>query len=204
MRRLIIFGPQGSGKGTQSAMLASELGIAHLSIGERLRHEAASGSTLGKRIKAIMDRGEMVPAATVNQLVGKLVREARKGFILDGYPRTKEQAAYLDKTIDIDRVILLKISDDRAVARLSGRVECANGHDYHKTLKPPKKTGVCDECGLPLRKRSDDTVAAIRKRLAIYHAETEKLLAHYTPKLLVVNGDQSIAKVHQDIIKGLR
>jgi adenylate kinase len=201
--RLIITGPQGSGKGTQAQMLSSVLGIEHLSVGERLRREAASGSALGKRIKPILERGEIVPGAIVNQLVGKIVREARKGFILDGYPRTKEQVAFLDKTVEIDKAILLKIPDDRAVARLSGRLECANGHDYHITLKPPKKKGVCDACGLPLRKRTDDTKTAILKRLAIYHVETEPLLAHYAGKLLTVDADQSIAKVHQDIMKGL-
>ena len=204
MRQLIIFGPQGSGKGTQAQMLEQELGLAHLNIGERLRHEVQERTPIGKQVKPLMDRGEMVSTEIVQKLVGKLVREAHKGFVLDGFPRTATQAAFLDTVTGIDRAIVLRLSDKAAVARIDGRVGCTNGHDYHTTLKPPKKKGVCDECGLPLKRRADDTKAALMKRLAIYHEQTEPLLAHYKGKLLIVDGDQSIAKVHQDIIKGLR
>jgi len=201
--KLIIIGPQASGKGTQSEMLSKELGLTHISIGERLRQEIASQSRLGKEIKAKIAAGEMVDDRLVEHLVKKLIAETGKGFILDGFPRDKEQAEWLDLVANIDKVIVLQISDKTAIERISGRRECPKGHDFHIIYNPPKKKDVCDECGLPLKKREDDTTTAIMKRLQTYHQVTEPILSHYTKKIVKVNGEQSIKDVHFAILKAI-
>jgi adenylate kinase len=202
--RLIIIGPQASGKGTQSEMLAKELNLTHISVGEHLRQEVASGSALGKKIKAKIHAGEMVSDDLVETMVKRLIDKASGKFILGGFPRTAAQAKWLDLASSIDKVIVLTITDKTAVARIGGRRECAKGHDFHALYKPPKKEGVCDECGLPLKRRADDTSAAIMKRLALYHAETEPIIAHYKGKVITIDGEKSIRDVNLAIMKALR
>jgi adenylate kinase len=201
--KLIILGAQASGKGTQSEMLAKELGIEHISTGERLRQEVASGSVLGKKMGELMKQGAMVPDELVEKMVKRLIEQSHGKFVLDGFPRTKAQAEWLDLTTTIDKVIVLKISDKVALERIGGRLECAKGHDFHIKFNPPKKEGTCDECGLPLKKRADDTAAAIMKRLQIYHTQTEPVLSHYKGKIIEVNGEQSIKDVHFAVLKAL-
>jgi adenylate kinase len=202
--KLIILGPQASGKGTQSEMLAKELGLEHISTGEKLRQEVASGSALGKKMGEIMRTGAMVPDELVEKMVQRLIEQSHNRFILDGFPRTAAQAQWLDLITTIDKVIVLKISDKTAVERIGGRLECAKGHDFHMKFNPPKKEGICDECGLPLKKRADDTFAAIMKRLQIYHQQTEPILSHYKGKLVEINGESSITDVHFAVLKALR
>jgi len=201
--RLIIIGPQASGKGTQASMLAKEMGLSHLSMGEKLRQEAASGSRLGHQIKERIDKGELVPNELVEKMTKRLIKESNGKFILDGFPRNEEQARFLDLITPIDHVIQLKVSDKTAVERIGGRRECPKGHDYHVFYKPPKKEGVCDVDGLPLHRRADDTSAAIMKRLQTYHNRTEPVLAHYKGKVLDINGEQGIRDVHFAILKAL-
>lgn len=185
-------------------MLAHHFGIAHISMGERLRHEVAGETPIGKQIKEHLDKGEFVPTELTNKIIARFLRQTHKGFIIDGYPRTEEQAQFLDMTTKIDHVLLIKISDKTAIERIGGRRECANGHDFHVSHNPPKKEGICDECGLPLRKREDDTSVAIMTRLAQYHRETEPMLKHYKEKIIEIDGSQSIPQVHQEILKKLK
>jgi len=201
--KLIIFGAQASGKGTQAEMLAKELGLAHISMGELLRQEASSGSRAGQQLKAHMDKGELVPDDLVHKILKQHIEASNGKFILDGFPRKKAQAEWLDDITDIDRVILLKISDKTALERIGGRRECQKGHNYHLQYKPPKHEGICDECGLPLHQRSDDTQIAIMKRLQLFHDQTEPLLTHYKAKLSEVNGEQSIKDVHFAVLKAI-
>lgn len=201
--KLIILGPQASGKGTQAEMLAKEFGIHHISTGEKLREEVASGSRLGHLMQERMDHGELVPNELVYKMMQRLIEQHSK-FVLDGFPRTEEQAKWLDTVTDIDHVIVLKIKDKTAIDRIGGRVECPKGHDYHLKFKPPKKDGVCDEDGLPLKKRSDDTAVAIMKRLQLYHEQTEPLIRHYKDRVIEIDGEPSIRDVHLALLKRLR
>jgi adenylate kinase len=202
--RIIIFGPQASGKGTQSEMLAKESGVMHISVGERLRQEAASGSALGKRMKERMDKGEMVSDDLVEKMIKRLIEESEGKFVLDGFPRTEAQARWLDLITRIDRILVLSISDKTAIERIGGRRECAKGHDFHLLYKPPKKENTCDECGLPLKKRADDTSVAIMKRLQLYHEQTEPMIKHYQDRIITIDGERSIPDVHHAILKALR
>lgn len=202
--RIIILGPQGSGKGTQAELLKDSMHLTHINVGECLREEVAAGTPLGRRLKDAIDRGELVSNEHINKLVGRLIREAGSRFIIDGFPRTKDQAQFLDLATSIDKVIVLKLPDKAAVERIGGRRECPNGHDFHVTYNPPRKEGICDECGLPLARRKDDNSMTIMKRLALYHRETEPILSHYAGKIIEIDSSQPIMKVHQDIMRALR
>jgi adenylate kinase len=201
--KLIIFGPQASGKGTQAVMLAKELGLAHISSGERLRQEVASGSALGQKMREHMDRGELVPTDLLQAMIKRAIHESHGKFILDGFPRTAEQAEWLDMQTPIDHVIVLTIRDKTAVERIGGRRECPKGHGFNVATKPPRHEGLCDECGLPLHQRSDDTAAAVMKRLQIYHSQTAPLIEHYKEKVVTVDGEPDIAEVHFAVLKAL-
>ena len=202
-QHIIILGPQASGKGTQAEMLAHELNHRHISMGEKLREEVASGSKLGQMMKAHMDNGELVPDDLTYKMILRELERSPNGAILDGFPRTIAQAKFLDDHIEIAHVIALTISDKTAVERIGGRRECPKGHNYHTKYNPPKKPGFCDTDGLPLRQRSDDTPATIMKRLALYHEQTEPLIAHYKSKVISINGEPSIPEVHLAVLKAL-
>lgn len=201
--KLIIFGAQASGKGTQAEMLSKELGLAHLSAGEMLRQEVASGSRAGKMLKEHMDKGELVPDELVYKIIKQRIEQSHGKFILDGFPRNKDQAAWLDTVTNIDKVISLEIEDKTALDRISGRRECQKGHNYNIKTNPPKVEGICDEDGLPLKKRSDDTSVAIMKRLELFHNQTEPLLEYYKSKVVKINGEPDINMVHFAVLKAV-
>jgi adenylate kinase len=201
--KLIILGAQASGKGTQAEMLSKELGLEHIATGERLRQEAASGSRLGQMIKSHIDKGELVPDELVQKMVQHLIERSNGKFILDGFPRTTQQMQFLDNVTNIDHVILLEIADKTAIERIGGRRECPKGHNYHLQYKPPQKEGICDEDGLPLQRRADDTAVAIMKRLQIFHEQSTPVIDHYKAKTLRINGEQSIKDVHLAILKAM-
>lgn len=212
---LIIFGPQGSGKGTQAEMLGKKLKLPAISLGGLLRHESDIGSDIGRQAEAYMEKGELVS----DGLTGSVVRNRLKkedvlaGFILDGYPRNKYQQDELIKLLsesvkDDDNIYAIEIwiSDKEAISRIGGRRICDCGAVYHLKYNPPKKKGFCDLCGKKLHIRKDDQPAAINKRLKLYHSETEPLLNYWRKKnkLIKINGEKEINKIQNEIIKKLK
>ena len=196
---LIIIGPQASGKGTQAEKIAQMLGIEHISLGDVFRREVANKTEMGKEIEPYMNKGELIPPDLNNEVVVQVLSEHPDGVILDGYPRNQKQAHFLDEHWHVEKVIVLEVPDTVCIERISGRRVCDNGHDYHIKYKPPKVEGICDIDGLPLRMRDDDEPEAIKKRLSIYHEQTEPLLEHYKNKLMRINGDQTIDEVFFEI-----
>lgn len=209
---LIFLGPPGAGKGTQAQRLEKETGARQLSTGDILREAVASGSEIGRRAKAIMDKGELVPDEVVIGIVGERLGRERKGFILDGFPRTVAQAEALDRLLaeqklKLDRVVEFAVDDEALVDRLSGRFNCKScGAMYHDRHKRPKVAGVCDRCGgHEFLRRADDQADTIRTRLAAYARQTAPLLPYYRAKglLLTVDGMADIAQVAGFIDKAL-
>ncbi len=195
--KLVIIGPQGSGKGTQAVFLAKRLGAQHLSPGEILREEERRGTRVGREAGALIREGRLLP----DELVWSMLKpRLGKEWILDGFPRTLAQARLLDAEAPPDKVLLLEVPDAVCVERISGRRVCELcGREYHVKYKPPRAAGKCDVDGGRLVQRADDNEAAVRRRLAAYHEKTEPLLAHYADRLVRVNGDQSIKGVWQEI-----
>ena len=199
---IIFVGAQGSGKGTQAAIISKEIGLAHISTGDLFRN--AQGE-LKKELDSYMLSGKLVP----DELVLKMLKErlskedCSDGFILDGFPRNLSQAESLDSITNIDKVIEIEISDEESVKRLSGRVSCKNCKAGYNLFTEPKPQNpeVCDKCGGELVQRADDNPEAIRARLKIYHDETEPILKHYPS--VKINGEQSIENVTQDILVSL-
>lgn len=200
---MIIFGPQASGKGTQAEMIAKKYDIEHISIGDVFRHEVAQKTAMGKQLAEYMNRGELVPADLNDKIVLKLLEKHPDGVILDGYPRNIYQARFLDEHWHVEKVIVLEVPDEVCIERISGRRVCDKGHDYHVLYKPPKKEGVCDIDDLPLRMRSDDKPEAIKKRLSIYHEQTEPILKHYEDRIIKIDGNKEINQVFEEITNKL-
>lgn len=202
---VLFIGPQGSGKGTQAQLLSKKLSIPYISTGNIFRENISNKTDLGKLALKYIDRGKLVPDKVTNDLINSRLssNDARKGFILDGYPRNLKQARFLDNIAKLDIVFEVYISDKESVFRIAGRRSCKCGAVYHVKFKPPKKKGVCDKCGGRLFIRDDDKKEKIMERLKIYHEETEKLLPYYEKQgvLMKINGEQAISKVQKDIIK---
>jgi adenylate kinase len=199
--KLIFLGPQGSGKGTQAEVISEKLGLCHVSTGDLLR--SATGK-LKELIESYTLKGQLAPADIVIKIIKEKLskEECQKGFILDGFPRNIEQAKELDKITKIDKAVEIWISDEEAVKRLSSRLNCRKcGSVFNLITNPPKKKGICDKCQGELFVREDDKPEAIRKRLEIYHKETEPLLKHYP--FVKINGKQLIQKVTENILKSL-
>jgi adenylate kinase len=206
---LVLIGPPGAGKGTQAAMLESERSLRPLSTGDMLRAAVAAGSALGVEAGEIMERGELVPDALVVGLIAeRMDQHDGSGYILDGFPRTIEQAKALDALMmrrgdQVDLVIEMAVDDEALVERIAGRFRCAVcGEGYHDLYKRPKLDGVCDRCGsTQFVRRRDDTEPVVRSRLKAYHEMTEPLIVFYGKqgKLRVVDGMASIERVHDEI-----
>jgi adenylate kinase len=198
--KLLIIGPQASGKGTQANKIAKKLGIPHLSSGDMLREEKRSGSELGKEIEEMIDRGALVPNEMIWKMIKKRLDAHPEGWILDGFPRRRQQADILDAEYKLDNVILLDVHDEVCLDRISGRRICpVCGKNYHIHFQPPKQEGICDKEGAKLIQRADDNVQAVKKRLATYHEKTKPLAAHYEEILIRVNGDQTIDEVWKEL-----
>lgn len=196
---LIFLGPPGAGKGTLAAHVSEEYGIPQISTGDLFREAVRGGTELGKKAKAIMDRGELVPdSLTVDLVKERLAQpDARRGFILDGFPRTVPQADALQALAPIDRVINFLADDELVVRRLSGRRVCRScGAIYHVENIPPKVEGVCDRCGGELYTRSDDQIDAIRRRLEVYRQQTEPLIQYYRQRGKLQDLDSSADPAH--------
>ena len=193
--RLIVFGRQGAGKGTQAARLAAHYGIPHISTGDMLRAAAASGSEFGLRVKAIMDEGSLVPDEVMEGVVAERLAQpdAQPGFLLDGYPRTPGQAEYLQGLLAPQGVALainLEVPEDVVVERITGRRVCSQcGTVYALGRDESADTGVCAKCGGAVVQREDDTEEAVRKRLALYAQSTEPLLAWFRERELLADVD---------------
>ncbi|MEM2087875.1 MAG: adenylate kinase [Thermoproteota archaeon] len=180
--KMIIFGPPGSGKGTYSSRLAPRLGVPHVSTGDILRSEIASGTELGRSISNYVSNGKLVPDEVVNKVIEKRLSmdDCKKGFVLDGYPRTLQQAEFLNHVVKIDFVINLNVPEEVLVRRISSRLVCRNcGAVYNRLTLKPKVEGICDKCGGELYQREDDKPEVVRERIKIYEREFAPLLEHY-------------------------
>ena len=207
---LILLGPPGAGKGTQSKMLQEFFNIQQLSTGDMLRAEVASGSDVGKQAKSIMDAGGLVSDSLILTMISNRLDQAdcANGFILDGFPRTVAQAESLDGMLDdrgiaIDHAVELKVDDDAMVTRITGRFTCAKCNTgYHDTFQPTKQPGVCDKCGgTQFSRRADDNAETVRARLAAYHAQTAPISSFYARKgiLKTVDGMAPIDDVGRQL-----
>jgi adenylate kinase len=209
--RLVLLGPPGAGKGTQAKGMARELKLAHISTGDLLRQNVAQATALGLEAKDYMNKGLLVPDTLVTKMLEERFGQPdlKNGFILDGYPRTINQAKTLDailtaKNMKLDVVFDLDSSEPVIIQRLSGRLVCKKcGALFHRTNMPPKVAGVCDQCGGALYQRDDDKEETIKKRLAVYRGEVAALLDYYrAAKLLVsVPADEDAAVVLKKIIE---
>ncbi|HUL61520.1 MAG TPA: adenylate kinase [Methanocella sp.] len=212
--QIVIFGPPGAGKGTQAKFLSEEFNVPHISTGDILRENVKKGTPLGMKAKSYMDRGELVPDALLYDLVKARLAEpdTKKGFLLDGYPRTIPQARALDEILDdlnrkLDAVVNIEVGTTALVRRLSGRRICrACGASYHVAFNPPRAQDVCDACGGELYQRADDREEAIKNRLAVYKKQTQPVLDYYKKKgiLIDVDGDREIEEVRADVIHALK
>lgn len=199
--KLIFIGPQGSGKGTQAKRVADRFGLCHISSGDLLR--GAKGE-LRREIDDFMTKGELVPDELIVRILKERLEEGNcdKGFILDGFPRTINQAEELKKITEIDKVIEIFISDEEAERRICGRRTCIRcGAIFNVNSLKPRIEGVCDKCGGELARREDDNEEALKERLRVYHEETERVLGMYN--VVRINGEQNIDKVFEDIVKEL-
>ncbi|MFD2115039.1 adenylate kinase [Paenibacillus yanchengensis] len=211
---VLIMGPPGAGKGTQAEKIVQEFGIPHISTGDAFRLAMKEGTELGQKAKAFVDQGLLVPDEITNGIVKErlALADCEKGFLLDGFPRTIQQAETLDGILQelgkkIDHVVDLKVDRGFLLARLTGRRLCKTcGATYHVMFNPPQMEGICDKDGEELYQRSDDTEAKVGTRLDEYTSKTAPLLAYYSEKGLLreVNGEKDIDAVTIDIISCLR
>ena len=207
--RLILLGAPGAGKGTQAEILASKLCIPTISTGNILREAIKNGTETGLKAKSFMDKGMLVPDDVIIGIVKERLAQpdCANGYILDGMPRTLPQAqALLDNGIEIDRVVSIEVDDAMIEARMTGRRVCGKcGASYHVVANPPKTEGICNACGSELVIRDDDKPETVRRRLTVYHNETEALKGFYEKlgKLRLVEGNQPIEDATRDILAAL-
>lgn len=213
MMNLIFLGPPGSGKGTQASIIARKYNLLHLATGDIFREEIQRRTKLGKEVEEYLKRGELVPdqltvEALKSRLEGGLI-SGKDGFVLDGFPRTDNQAKELDNLLNqmhlvLTAVLLIDVSEDEIIQRLSGRRICQNcGSVYHIVHNPPKVNEICDLCGEKLIQREDDKPEIIKRRLKVYDEQTKPLVQYYAEKGLLyrVNGSGSVEEVEQRIEK---
>ncbi|MBJ7905528.1 adenylate kinase [Streptomyces sp. NPDC003656] len=193
--RIVLVGPPGAGKGTQAVRLAETLSVPHISTGDLFRANISRQTELGKLAKSFMDAGNLVPdEVTIAMAKDRMEQpDAENGFLLDGFPRNVSQAEALDELlrgegIKLDAVLDLEVPEDEVVKRIAGRRICRNdsSHVFHVTYSKPKQEGVCDVCGGELYQRDDDSEDTVRKRLEVYHTQTEPIIDYYRSQGLVV------------------
>ena len=209
--KIIMLGAPGAGKGTQAKMIVEKCGIPHISTGDIFRANIKNGTELGAKAKEYMDKGLLVPDELVCDLVVDRIQQAdcEKGYILDGFPRTIPQAEALEAALNaieqkLDYAIDIDVPDENIINRMSGRRACVGcGATYHVVFNPTKVEGKCDVCGESLILRDDDKPETVKKRLDVYHTQTQPLIDFYSARkvLVEVDGTQSMDKVFEDIMK---
>lgn len=212
MKNIILLGPPGAGKGTQSRRLVSERGMIQLSTGDMLREAKDSGSEMGLKVAEVMAKGQLVTDEIVIGLIEEKLSQDAAGYIFDGFPRTLAQADALTELMErfgqkIDAVVEIRVDDKALEERITGRFTCGNcGEVYHDKTKSTAKDGVCDVCGsTDLRRRPDDTAEALRNRMMAYYRDTSPLIGYYYAKgqLRVVDGLAEIDEVSKRISQAL-
>lgn len=204
--KIILLGPPGSGKGTQAELLGDKLGFVRLSTGDMLREAVRNQTELGKKAKEFMDSGALVPNDLIIGLMKSKIEGLSGAFLLDGFPRTIEQADALAAEIDIDVAINLDVDDDELVNRLTKRRSCPDCNAvYHLLYKPPKKDGICDKCNGKLYQRDDDTEKTVRNRLKVYRDNTFPLIDYYKKKgkLVTIMGVGDIEDIFDQVRRAL-
>lgn len=211
--KLVILGPPGAGKGTQAESIIEKYNIPHISTGDIFRENINNETELGKKAKGYMDKGLLVPDEVVIEIVeDRLQRDdCKNGFLLDGFPRTVQQAVSLDAMLDrmgtkLDRVVNIEVDPKILVERAVGRRICKTcGATYHVKFNPPKVEGVCDKDGTPLIQRADDTEETVSTRIQVYLDQTTPLIDYYKAQSLLLNvdGEQEISEVFNAVVKGL-
>ena len=211
--RLILLGPPGAGKGTQADKIAKEYNIPHISTGDIFRANIKNETELGLKAKQYIDNGELVPDSVVVAIVEDRIQQddAENGFLLDGFPRTENQALALDQALEemeisLDAVININVDSQILVSRITGRRICKDcGATYHVEFNPPAEKGVCDLCGGELYQRSDDNEDTVQNRIDVYNKQTAPLIEYYSKQDLIktIDGEQAINKVFTDIVKKL-
>ena len=213
MKRVVLLGPPGAGKGTQATGIAEKYNILHISTGDIFRANVKQGTPLGLKAKEYMDKGALVPDELTCDLVEDRIMQAdcANGYLLDGFPRTVFQAEHFDKFLkakgqNLDDVVDIEVPDSVIVPRAAGRRVCRNcGKPYHVTNMPPKVEGVCDDCGGEVYQRADDCEETVKNRLKVYADQTAPLVDYYKNAgiLKVINGNQEMDKVFAEICKAL-
>lgn len=204
---IVLLGPPGSGKGTQGEKLSEELGYTRLSTGDMLREAVRNGTELGKQAKSYMDSGALVPNDLIIGLMKEKIAQAKGGVILDGFPRTVEQADALAQQLDVDLALNLDVDDDELINRLTKRRSCPNCNAvYHLIYNPPKTEGVCDKCGGALYQRDDDKEETVMNRLKVYRENTMPLIDYYGKKgtLVTIKGVGSIDDIFKQVEKAVQ
>ncbi len=211
---IVLLGPPGVGKGTQARILSETSKLAHISSGDLFRENIKNQTELGKQVKAILDKGELVPDdLTISMIRDRLSKpDCQLGAILDGFPRTPAQAEALEEMLaefggEVNAVPYITAAETVLVERASGRWTCkAHGHIYHEKFNPPKQTGVCDIDGSDLYQREDDKVETVTKRIRVYLDQTMPLVEHYQAagKLIKIDGTQPVEQVTKNLLAALK
>ena len=207
---VILFGAPGAGKGTQAAILAEKTGLVHITTGELFRQAIRQETELGKQAKPYYDRGQLVPdRLTIAMLLERLSQgDCARGCLLDGFPRTLEQATALDEALaqkgkGIDKVLYIQVPQNELVSRLAGRWNCRQcGSVYQERFQPPRQAGRCDQCSGELYQREDDRPETVRRRLEVYLEQTAPLIDYYRArgKLVEIGGDKAVEEVAEDLL----
>lgn len=206
---VVLIGPPGAGKGTQAADIVKEYGIPHIATGDMFREAVAKGTELGKKAKEYMNAGQLVPDEVTIGIVRERLSQddCKKGFLLDGFPRTLVQAQALDELLGamgkkVEVVLNIQVPFEVLVERMTGRLLCKTCNSvYHRVYNPPKQVGVCDRCGGALTQRDDDREETAKKRLTVYMEETDPVLGYYAEKgvLKNIDGNKSMDEVKRQI-----
>lgn len=206
--KLVIFGPPSAGKGTQAQKLSKKYGIPQIATGDLLREQVAKKTPIGIRVKEILEAGKLGPDDLIVQIIKERVSrpDCRNGYLLDGFPRTINQAKELEKMTDIDLVLNIVVDHKVLVERAIGRRICPRcSAVYHVISNPPKRSGICDKCGSPLIQRDDDKEETVQKRLGVYSDQTAPLVEHFKAKgkLVNIDGSAGIDGVFDQMVKAV-